>query len=127
MHSLYRILYALLFISTMGQAQVLDSFKWKNRLIVFVSEQDHADVNTQKNQFKELANEVADRDILFLKRSLNDEELTSRYQLDQNFQGVLLIGKDGRLKFSKPFVVQPQTLFELIDSMPMRKAELRNH
>lgn len=127
MHYFYRILYGVLFISTMGQAQALDSFRWKNRLIVFVSEPANPNLNTQKKLFKELENEVADRDILFLERKVNDEELISRFQLEQNFEGVLLIGKDGGLKFSKPFVVQVQTLFELIDSMPMRKAEMRKH
>jgi hypothetical protein len=43
----------------------------------------------------------------------------------KDFQGVLLIGKDGGIKLKEPFSVQPIRIFDLIDSMPMRQSEMR--
>ena len=37
---------------------------------------------------------------------------------------VRLVGKDGGVKFSRTTTVDPATLFDLIDAMPMRQAEL---
>ncbi len=62
--------------------------------------------------------------MLVLKAHPNNKDLMN-FNLSENFEGVLLIGKDGGLKARHPLLVQPQTLFVLVDGMPMRKAEMR--
>jgi hypothetical protein len=44
----------------------------------------------------------------------------------KDFQGVVLIGKDGGVKFKERFMVAPATIFDIVDSMPMRQAEIKN-
>jgi hypothetical protein len=45
---------------------------------------------------------------------------------DKDCNGLLLIGKDGGVKLKKEFIVPPDEIFTLIDSMPMRRAEMKN-
>ena len=44
---------------------------------------------------------------------------------DPFFKGIVLIGKDGGIKLKRPFVVSAGEIFDMIDSMPMRKAEMK--
>ena len=74
--------------------------------------------------FEEAAAELKERDMLLLEIEPNNQELV-KFSLSENFEGVLLIGKDGGLKASYKLLVKPKTLFDLVDSMPMRKAEMR--
>ncbi len=43
-----------------------------------------------------------------------------------SFKGIVLIGKDGSIKLKKPFLVSAKEIFDLIDSMPMRRAEMKD-
>ena len=43
------------------------------------------------------------------------------------YSGVVLIGKDGGVKLRNDFGVAPQKIFDLIDGMPMRRAEIRKN
>lgn len=63
--------------------------------------------------------------MLLLNRQSKSPDLAG-FSLATNFEGVLLIGKDGGIKLKKPFIVKPQTIFDLVDSMPMRRAEMRS-
>ncbi len=45
---------------------------------------------------------------------------------DKDYNGLLLIGKDGGVKLKKEFIVPPDEIFTLIDGMPMRRAEMKN-
>ena len=84
-----------------------------------------AEHNQQRQIFELKQSQLEERDIILLNRKPKSSEL-SRFSLDGNFQGVLLIGKDGGIKLKKPFIVKPQTIFDLVDSMPMRRAEMRS-
>ena len=89
--------------------------------------------NEQLKAFDGLEEEIKDRDLVLFcydgKYLLDQQLRITPYQLTPgiaiDFQGVLLIGKDGGIKLRKPFPVKPSTLFETIDGMPMRKAEMR--
>ena len=48
--------------------------------------------------------------------------LTSQYQIDRK---MILIGKDGGVKRVFPSSDQIHEVFDLIDTMPMRKIEMR--
>ena len=116
----------LLLFSFACFAQNIQEYRWKNRLIVLVSNASNSAEHNQQRQIFELKqSQLEERDIILLNRKPKSSEL-SRFSLDGNFQGVLLIGKDGGIKLKKPFIVKPQTIFDLVDSMPMRRAEMRS-
>ncbi len=54
------------------------------------------------------------------------DELHSLYGLDENSFAVLLIGKDGGEKYRTSEVPDLGEIFALIDTMPMRQAEMEN-
>ena len=56
---------------------------------------------------------------------LTSKEIFNKVNVDNNFSGVVLIGKDGGSKLKEPFQVLPRRIFDLIDQMPMRRAEIR--
>ena len=60
------------------------------------------------------------------KTTLSREDSQSRWNIQNDFTGLLLIGKDGGVKLKQDFIVAPQEIFDLIDGMPMRRAEMRN-
>ncbi len=132
-------LLAVLLTSTTTMAQNIDSFKWKNRIVLL--KDSHFNSVKLQEQLKALQSNLEklhDRDILIF--VLTDEAvfdtLKSKTKLQplliieefglKDFQGLILIGKDGGLKLKDSFVVSPSTICNLIDSMPMRRAELKS-
>lgn len=95
---------------------------------------------SQLNQFTSLKTECSERDLklliitsntVFLDDTTKADKLDAKmirneYNISENFKGLALIGKDGGKKFQEKFEVTPQTIFDLIDGMPMRRAEMRN-
>jgi len=120
-------------------AQNLEDYKWKNRILVLVDEA--TDTDAIQSQLQALTAEEAallDRDLrIFLvaknnvsyqNGKLSDisaENLRQKLNIPLEFKGLLLIGKDGGVKMKKEFLVDPETIFSLIDGMPMRRAEMR--
>ena len=51
-------------------------------------------------------------------------KIPNRFQIQQSFQ-LFLVGLDGGIKARYDGPTTPQTIFGLIDTMPMRQAELR--
>ncbi|MEM8846153.1 MAG: DUF4174 domain-containing protein [Bacteroidota bacterium] len=106
--------------------QELNEYQWKNRLVVLVSNASKSsELNQQYKIFEQNRQQLQERDMILLKRKSNAKDLT-RFSLDKNFEGVLLIGKDGSIKLKKTFLIEPQVVFDLVDTMPMRRAEMRN-
>ena len=132
-------LLAVVLISTTTMSQNLDSFKWENRILL-LRDSDYSSKEL-KGQLKVLQNhmkKLQDRDILVfivtddaildtLKRKtiLKSRRIIEAYGL-KDFQGLILIGKDGGIKLKESFVVSPKAIFTLIDSMPMRQAEMKH-
>lgn len=107
-------------------SQELAKFKWEKRLVVLVSSNWESEtVQKQLELFAAHQKAMEEREILLIKLSPLSKEL-ERYNVDKNFKGVLLIGKDGGLKSRYEMVIAPKTIFELVDSMPMRQAEIRD-
>ncbi|WP_149304763.1 DUF4174 domain-containing protein [Pareuzebyella sediminis] len=122
------------------KAQTWDDYQWKNRILIL---RDHSlEAKKLNGQLKVLqSNEKAlkERDLLLFlivndgvykpdgtKSPLSLEDSQSRWNYQTDFTGLLLIGKDGGVKLKRDFIVKPAEIFELIDGMPMRKAEMRN-
>lgn len=132
-------LLAVVLISTTTMSQNLDSFKWENRILL-LKDSDFSSKEL-KGQLKVLQNhreKLQDRDILVFivtddaildtqkrKTILKSRQIIEAYGL-KDFQGLILIGKDGGIKLKESFVVSPKAIFTLIDSMPMRQAEMKH-
>ncbi len=105
----------------------LDSLRWERRVLVIAS----PSRNTQSflTQRKELAVESAgwkERDLALLE-VIGPEKADLRrvLKLKADDFTVLLIGKDGGVKLRSGTPLTLREVFELIDSMPMRRQEIR--
>lgn len=58
--------------------------------------------------------------------TLSSIETYRSLSISTDFKGVILVGKDGGVKFKKPFTIPVDDIFVLIDGMPMRKSEIRS-
>lgn len=54
-----------------------------------------------------------------------ENALARKYNLNEGEFTVILIGRDGCEKYRTSTPLSTQTLFEIIDSMPMRQSEIR--
>ena len=119
---------------------MIEDYIWKKRLVlVFASQenspllrQQHYDLHAEESALKE-------RDLLIFQvlphRVVNQGEIWSaesahklreRYQVGKEFC-VILIGKDGSEKLRSREIVSARELFSVIDAMPMRQREAREH
>lgn len=132
----YRNIMVFLLLINLGfiYAQDLSEYQWKNRIVLLMDADKKLEQRRlQLKKFQESSEEVEERDLIILVYTgdslLNDLGYPMKIDLQtipsRDFQGVLLIGKDGGIKYSNKFVVEPQLIFERIDSMPMRKAEMK--
>ena len=131
-------LLTVILISTTTMAQNLDAYKWENRILLLkVSDFSSGELKEQLKTLQHHPVELRNRDILIfivtddavldtLKRKtvLKSRQIIEAYGL-KDFQGLILIGKDGGVKMKERFVVRPKAIFSLIDSMPMRQAEMK--
>ena len=120
-------LFVMLLIGCLSYGQDLERYRWKNRLVLIIQDlSSEQAANNQLTLFKKEESALQERAILVLHATPKQAtQWKSRFGLEETFNGVLLIGKDGGLKFSDSFPVKPKTIFTLIDGMPMRKAEIR--
>lgn len=134
------ILLSLFFmsISQNSTAQSLDDYQWKNRIVLLVDAS--FDTDALQSQLAELTsdkNALNERDLIIFgvtpdavyaadgsPSKLKAKRIFEDCGLDSDFKGTLLLGKDGGVKLKKPFEVPAQQIFERIDGMPMRRAEM---
>ena len=128
-------LFFMMAANLQSAAQVLERFQWENRLIL---------VRTEKVESREIMRQFADqraaieeRHIVWFVLEGNVVETNYEDALPENFAGrigkagywkgdekVLLVGKDGGVK-ARQETLDLEALFRRIDSMPMRRAEMR--
>ena len=102
----------------------LNQYLWKNRIILtFTDDEDHADLIKLKVEMKENNCEILNRDLLHFHFSNDGKTGNQTTKNDQSFR-ILLIGKDGGIKYESNRYVPLIQLFKLIDSMPMRQNEM---
>jgi len=104
----------------------LSRYLWKNRIILtFADDEDHPDLIKLKAEIKENDCEFLNRDLLHFHFS-NDHKIGNITTTnDQSFR-ILLIGKDGGIKYESNRSVSLIQLFKVIDSMPMRQDEMQH-
>ena len=104
----------------------LNQYLWKNRIILtFAEDEDHPDLIKLKLEMKEKNCEILNRDLLHFHFSNDGKIGNITTKNDQSFR-ILLIGKDGGIKYESNQYVSLIQLFELIDSMPMRQDEMQH-
>lgn len=140
--TLLLILGCLMYYNT--TAQNLEKHQWRNRVLIVKSENDQNKIF--QDQLKELesnTDELSVRKIVFYQIVDSKYELLDYSKKDKNVSGrlsnqlaeemlhknnefeIILIGLDGGIKLRKTEILTTKELFQTIDSMPMRKAELR--
>ena len=124
----------------LGISQDLREHQWKNRLVLLFDETTSSKaIQKELELFIDNAQALRERDLLLFQITPNQvydidtkvtqlkaSEVYRRFNIAAEFKGVVLIGKDGGSKLQQPYHVKPQTIFTLIDGMPMRKREMRN-
>ena len=116
------------------QAQQLGDLRWQHRILLLMDPNGSPHCQQQLGAFKPHTAAMQERDLLlfvFDGKALLDQQgektpMGIREVPNPAFEGVVLIGKDGGVKLRKPFPVLPEEIFERIDAMPMRKAEIRD-
>lgn len=110
----------------------IESLTWKNRIIVLYApeEKDKAFV-AQKKLLDDHKKGTQERDLVIIEcvgdvLNLEDKGYVARhFEHDLAEFGVWLIGKDGSTKLAKNKPVPTEKFFGLIDSMPMRRSEMK--
>ena len=125
---LRRLFIALAFLAAaqIMSAQSLDDLRWKNRvLIIYAPAGSDEKLARQRDLLWKQTSELRERDVteITLRDKAERPEITRRFGLKEFT--VLLLGKDGGEKLRSAEPVQPEALFRLIDSMPMRQEEAR--
>lgn len=128
--------------SNITQGQELDSYRWKNRVVLLLANQ--PDSETYARQIKELGSDpegLEERRLIIFCiepdrycQSLQDNHWQKREKYFKGFKAtndtfeLVLIGLDGGIKMRQSTLVSNADLFALIDGMPMRQQEIRmNH
>ena len=118
----------------------LSAFRWDKRvLVISAAALDDRSLSEQQDDLAATAEQFADRDMVLVTllddavstaadRALTSNEVSkAREQLEiaPGSFSVRLIGKDGSVKLARNEVTPMANIYALIDSMPMRRAEMR--
>lgn len=106
--------------------QTLDELKWVARpIIIFADSPADPRLKRQLAELEEGMDELEERDVVILV----DTDPGTRSELRTRFRprdfNVLLLGKDGEVKYRKPDPITVREITRLIDRMPLRQQELQ--
>ncbi len=129
-------LVCLFMSSSLSMAEQLKSIRdlqWKYRIFILSAPCKESDFAQQaKKELKAHGKEIAERDGYILEiyhNSVADDSLEddtrTKLKLDPSKPSLTLIGKDGGIKMKQTEKPNIQSLLDLIDTMPMRRAEMR--
>ncbi len=125
-------------------ADPLEGLTGKSRpILLFAKSRSDANLDRQIDLLRERRPDLADRDIVVFRTAGNEDtrsaigyvdlprgaafELRKRFGPLRSGLTVILIGKDGTEKGRWERLVPPQEIFDLIDTMPMRKREIEEN
>lgn len=140
----YGLMILVLFMGMLGtthiQAADLGAYQWENRLLlVFAPNPSDQRFAALEKSLTDRDADVQDRDLLIFRifetgpsysdrHALTSEDAKSlrrRYKVPSGQIRQILIGKDGRVKLAGDEKTTLQSIFDLIDTMPMRRQEMR--
>lgn len=132
---------ALLGLSTTAPAGPLEGLTWTTRpLLIFAPAAEHPQARRLRAQLQRTHDDFAARDMALVEvygtgparldgRSLtpnSGRELRRNYQVDPDELALILVGKDGGEKLRAGTGVDIGAIYSLIDTMPMRRREMRD-
>lgn len=113
----------------------IDSYQWKNRLLlVFAPSKNNAEYQQQMQLWQGQEASFYERNLLTIElftegtSSVDAQEtakIRERFNVTSQEFRVVLVGKDGTAKRREQSPVSAQAIFETIDAMPMRQQEMR--
>ncbi|MEZ4902594.1 MAG: DUF4174 domain-containing protein [Spirosomataceae bacterium] len=105
---------------------------WKNRVVVlYCPNASETEFKLQKKWLAEVGKDFIERDLQVIdcvEANLSSEDvlhLKNRFYYTPDHFCFWLIGKDGEIKLISSKPVRPAQLFGLIDTMPMRRNEIK--
>lgn len=119
----------------------LSDYRWKHRLLfIFAPSTTDATFLALDKRLAQTALEIEDRDMIIFRIFENspsrvsdkpllpgdDEALRRRFGIEAGRFTVVLVGKDSGVKLVAHRDADLQSIFNLIDSMPMRQQEMRD-
>ncbi|MCC5941958.1 MAG: DUF4174 domain-containing protein [Balneolaceae bacterium] len=119
----------------------LSDYRWENRVLILYANSALDDQYTNQMQvFSNHRDGMEERDLIIISlfnegsSFLGDktislqstESLIGKFAPDEETYKLILIGKDGGVKLQSESTITAENLFGLIDSMPMRRQEMRN-
>jgi hypothetical protein len=133
-----KLLLLLVMALTTSQGFAMNSLSelyWKKRTVLVFGEAGDPRVDRQLNLLRNKVTELEDRDLVLIRISGEDADvvygdatkpsgrvLREETEIGGGFH-VILVGKDGGVKFRSETLVEDLNLFDIIDRMPMRRAE----
>jgi Domain of unknown function (DUF4174) len=134
MNALAILIYTVLMNFQQSLEQKLEALQWKSRVVVvYCPKVSDAEFKLQKKWLSEVGKDIMERDLTVIdcvESNLSAEDalhLKERFQYTPNHFCFWLIGKDGEVKLISNKPVKPEQLFGLIDSMPMRREEMKKN
>ena len=132
-----------MFVAPVHAADPLKKLQWEKRLVLlFAKSRSDASLDKQVDLFRGYRPDLRERDMIVLSTTGSEEtrsdigytpinrgtarELLKRFEPRKSGLTVVLIGKDGDEKQRWERLVQPQEIFDLVDSMPMRQNEAKS-
>ena len=103
----------------------INSFAWEKRIVLFISKSKYVYfINETDNFFKTNNCENDNRNLHYI-RIVGDE--IKKYEISEKFKnkyGMWLIGYDGHVKSYSSDISLLKEIYNIIDTMPMRKKEI---
>ncbi|SDR66602.1 protein of unknown function [Formosa sp. Hel1_31_208] len=132
----------LVLLTNLINAQDLSKHQWNNRVLLIITEDTGNTVF--QNQINSLNNQdqaLKERKLLVYQISPThykigisehhtwtvSQKLYRQFKTEKTSFVVLLIGLDGSVKQKQDHILNPKTLFNIIDGMPMRLSEIRGN
>ena len=119
----------------------LSRYTWKNRLLLlFAPDRNHPFFEGLQQALVERSAEATDRDLVVFEILASgtsridgavidpqtNRSLREKFKISPSAFSVILIGKDGGIKLKRGEQTNLEDIFGLIDSMPMRREEIRD-
>lgn len=136
---LIHILLTTPFMALSQNLEIPGPYQWKNRILLVFSPEENSGMKEQVAIFKEHQKGLEERDLVIFmveEAAVKNpdgsrygkeaaDKLRQKYQIPEDQFSVILIGKDGTEKLRQKEVLDTEKLYSIIDSMPMRRREMR--
>jgi len=114
--------------TTVLPSRSASDYRWENRLVVVFSDAlDSSLVKQQAQAFEGLEQDIEERHMRLLLVADADHPWRERFRVGGSDFQVILVGKDGGVKYRSNEPVAPEVFFQEIDQMPMRRREMREN